>query len=255
MKVLLLAGNGESPKIIYNALASHVKIDHVIVEESVSKFKLLKGRIKRLGYFKVFNQLLFQVFMMRWLQLFSRKRIAVLKNELGLITKDIPVENIQHVSSVNSKDCIDSLLNVQPDLILVVGTRIISKKVLAATNAFFINTHVGITPQYRGVHGAYWALAKNDIDNCGVTIHLVDKGIDTGGIIAQGKIHVDKRDNFITYKYLQFARAIELLKIALQKFENTGTVETINKPKTISTLYYHPTLSGYLYKRVFKGVK
>ena len=41
--------------------------------------------------------------------------------------------------------------------------------------------HAGITPQYRGVHGGYWAVVNNDPEHCGVTIHFVDKGIDTGG--------------------------------------------------------------------------
>jgi folate-dependent phosphoribosylglycinamide formyltransferase PurN len=69
---------------------------------------------------------------------------------------------------------------INPDLVIVNGTRIISKKVLSSINSKFVNIHVGITPKYRGVHGTYWALVNNDVENSGVTVHFVDEGIDTG---------------------------------------------------------------------------
>src|SRR5690606_24425483 len=95
---------------------------------------------------------------------------------------------VHWVPSVNATQCIDLVQKIEPDIVVVNGTRIISKKVLDAVPVSFINTHVGITPKYRGVHGAYWALACGDTDNCGVTVHLVDKGIDTGGILKQAVI-------------------------------------------------------------------
>ncbi len=45
--------------------------------------------------------------------------------------------------------------------------------------------HAGITLRYRGVHGGYWALAEQHPEWVGTTVHLVDPGIDTGGILAQ----------------------------------------------------------------------
>ena len=45
------------------------------------------------------------------------------------------------------------------------GTRIVSKKVISSIGCLFINTHCGITPKYRGVHGGYWAIYNNDLNN------------------------------------------------------------------------------------------
>jgi methionyl-tRNA formyltransferase len=42
----------------------------------------------------------------------------------------------------------------------------------SSINSKFVNIHVGITPKYRGVHGTYWALVNNDVENSGVTVHL-----------------------------------------------------------------------------------
>jgi methionyl-tRNA formyltransferase len=74
---------------------------------------------------------------------------------------------------------------------------------------------VGITPEYRGVYGAYWALLNNDVENCGVTIHKVDKGIDTGALIKQAVIQIGNRDNFKTYPVHQYGVAIGLMKQTL----------------------------------------
>jgi methionyl-tRNA formyltransferase len=136
---------------------------------------------------------------------------------------------------------------------VVHGTRIISKKVLQSVNVPFINIHAGITPRYRGSHGAYWALANNDKENCGVTVHLVDAGIDTGNILFQENIPITAKDNFATYGYLQLAVGLKLLQKALNElFE--GKME-VKKNDLDSALWHHPTLWGYLCKRISKAVK
>ena len=81
----------------------------------------------------------------------------------------LPEAQVTRVSSINSHECIAELQRLRPDVIVVNGTRIISKKVLQAVPCPFINTHAGITPLYGGVHGGYWALANNDPDHCGAS--------------------------------------------------------------------------------------
>ncbi|MOA28997.1 phosphoribosylglycinamide formyltransferase [compost metagenome] len=112
---------------------------------------------------------------------------------------------------------------------------------------------MGITPRYRGVHGGYWALANRDRENCGVTVHLVDKGIDTGGVMYQDVIHPDHRDNFNTYPIHQIAKAIPLLKKTLSDIRQNQVL--IKPGVTPSTLWYHPTIFEYLKTRLTIGVK
>jgi methionyl-tRNA formyltransferase len=139
-------------------------------------------------------------------------------------------------------------------LILVNGTRIISSKVLDSVSARFINSHVGITPKYRGVHGGYWAIANDDAQNFGVTIHEIDTGIDTGDVLYQKTLTCSSNDNFITYPLIQTAGAIELLLIAMEEF-NKDLLNPIKSVSTKSKLWYHPTLWNYLYLRLKKGIK
>ena len=252
-KIILLAGNGDSTRYMFNGLKDTFEIDKVIIEESISKKKFLKKRVKKLGAFTVFGQLIFQVVCVKLLKMSSKKRTLEIIEENKLSLADIPEDKLIRVSSVNSNECKNLLQEINPAVIIVNGTRIISKKILNSTEAFFVNTHAGITPKYRGVHGAYWALATNDVDNCGVTVHLVDAGIDTGGVLYQENITVSKKDNFTTYTLLQVAKGIQLMKKALKDI--TANKIEIKNVKSESKLWSHPTVWKYIFVRITKGVK
>lgn len=254
MKIVLLAGKGESTLFMYNALNEIFPIEKVIIEDKISSKKLIQIRIKKLGFFKVINQLLFQIIISKTLSFVSKKRIKFLKEYYNLSEKAIEEKKLNYVSSVNDSECIAILKELSPDVIIVNGTRIISSKVLESTPALFINTHVGITPQYRGVHGAYWALVKDDKENCGVTIHKVDKGIDTGDLVRQATIKISKEDNFTTYPLHQYGAAVNLMKESLEDFQD-DKFKTFKKEIAESNLYYHPSFFTYLYYRIVKGVK
>lgn len=254
MKIIFLAGKGQSTTFLYNALKDEFDIEAVLIEEKVEPRKLIKGRIKRLGYFSVFNQLLFQITISKILSYFSKKRVEELKLKYNLISKPIPQHKIINVSSVNSEESIKCLKDLNADVVIVNGTRIISSKVLKSTKAKFINSHVGITPFYRGVHGAYWALVAKDTENCGVTIHEVDQGIDTGLVFKQERIIVSRKDNFTTYPYHQYGVSIVPMKEVLNDIKN-NLLNYQKKSSEKGKLYYHPTFTGYLYHRIFNGVK
>jgi len=250
----MLTGGGESSAFMFNGLKDTTPISKVVVEGKGNKKKFLKRRVKRLGYIKVFGQILFQLSVPKFLNRFSKNRTEEIKSEYNLDSGPIPSDKIINVPSVNSKECINFLQKENPDLIIVNGTRIISKKVLNCIDTTFVNTHVGITPKYRGVHGGYWALANNDKKNCGVTVHLVDAGIDTGGVLFQKTISPNENDNFTTYTYLQIGEGIQLMKLAVDDFRKKKLRE-IESMTSTSKIWSHPTLWYYLYTRFSKGVK
>lgn len=252
-KIVLLAGEWDTTAIVYNFLASHFDVAAVIIEQPVPKKQFLKNRAKKLGYWTVGGQVLFQLLIAKMLKKVSAQRIQQIFQENNLSTTNIPKTAVHQVSSVNDEKTLHLLQSFQPDLVIVHGTRIIAKKILQGSSATFINIHAGITPRYRGSHGAYWALANGDKKNCGVTVHLVDAGIDTGGIVAQEVIAVTNKDNFATYPFLQLATGLQLLKPVIEDYFG-GRLE--RKTNTLdSALWHHPTIWYYLFKRLFKKVK
>jgi methionyl-tRNA formyltransferase len=136
------------------------------------------------------------------------------------------------------------LQRLAPKAVLVVGTRIIDRAALAAVACPFINYHAGITPKYRGTHGGYWAKAEDDLAHFGVTVHLVDAGIDTGAVLYQVLLKPSERDNYATFPYLQLAAALPLLEQAGQDaLAETLAPHRVDLP---SRLWSHLTIWGYL---------
>ncbi|WP_188369137.1 formyl transferase [Muriicola marianensis] len=195
---------------------------------------------------------MFRILIVPLLNIETRERVKDIIKNNQLNKDDFKKEHLIRVPSVNSEECINLLKEIQPKVVVVQGTRIISKKVLNCIDATFINTHAGITPLYRGIHGAYWSKINKD-GHCGVSVHLVDPGIDTGGILYQENIETIPQDNFISYTYLQLAKGIELMKLAIQDALNDDLKVITND--LASKFRTHPTIWFYIRNRIFKGVK
>lgn len=252
-RIVLLAGHWDTTPLVFNYLKKIAGVEKAVIEEPVPRKEFLKKRIKRLGWATVGGQVLFQMLIARPMAKRSVQRKKEIIQEYGLDITAIPQAAVINVPSVNADASLQQLKALKPDLVVVHGTRIISKKILQGIQCPFINIHAGITPRYRGSHGAYWALANNDVEHCGVTVHLVDAGIDTGTILFQGKIPLTGKDNFVTYPYLQLAEGLRLLRKSIELFFE-GNLHPV-KSKLDSALWHHPTLWGYLWKRMRNGVK
>jgi len=148
------------------------------------------------------------------------------------------------VPSVNSPECVAAIERLKPRVILLLGTRIVDRKTLAAIKAPLINYHAGITPKYRGIHGGYWAKAEGDLENFGVTVHLVDPGIDTGAVLYQARLKPNATDNYATFPYLQLATVLPLLEQAVRDaLAGKLNPQTVDLP---SRLWSHPTIWRYI---------
>lgn len=98
------------------------------------------------------------------------------------LSRDVP-QFWPHIPVDTSGDW-RNLIGLDVDLILsVLYDRIIGPE-LIDSGPRILNLHLGRLPQYRGMRPINWSL-KNGERVAGVTLHEVDKGIDTGPIVAQ----------------------------------------------------------------------
>jgi folate-dependent phosphoribosylglycinamide formyltransferase PurN len=253
-KIVLLGREDRPTAILYNSLRSEFPLAGVIVEEGESRLKFVNRRVKRLGLHKALGQVAFRLVVVPWLKATSRHRVEEIIQQFGLDASPMPPVELVKVRSVNSDDTVQFLQELQPAVVVVSGTRIIAPRVLDCVPAVFINMHAGITPLYRGVHGGYWALVEHQVDACGVTVHEVDTGVDTGRILGQTRITPNDADNFVTYGFLQQAAGLPLLKRAIRDACD-GQLQSVAAPDGKSRLWTHPTLGQYVYHRVRSGVK
>jgi hypothetical protein len=242
-QVALLVIDSDLCRIAARSLAKRFPDLKIIVERHISRRILLRRRIARLGLLHVAGQLAFMS-VARILRLASGRRISEILDSAHLAPRWPGSCALLEVPSVNSPECVALLRQLKAQVVLVVGTRIISRSVLSAVAAPFINYHDGITPKYRGIHGGYWAAAEGDRENFGVTVHLVDAGIDTGEVLYQARLSPAANDNYATFPYLQLAAALPLIEQAAQDAV-AGTLKPV-KAELPSRLWSHPTLWGYV---------
>jgi folate-dependent phosphoribosylglycinamide formyltransferase PurN len=202
----------------------------------------------------VAGQLLFQVGLTPILRFEARARERELKRLYSLDGRPPPPGVVTRVASANAPETIELLGALAPAVVVINGTRILSPELLRSVRAPFVNIHAGITPRYRGVHGAFWALVEGRPEWCGVTVHLVDAGVDTGPVLAQACVRPSRRDNFSTYPVLQLAAGLPLLRQAVADLLD-GRLATIHPAARPSKLWYHPTLSEYLRARLLGKVR
>lgn len=248
-RIVLLSSACYPTTVLYNYINKNFPIEFVIEEKPMRGLTLAKRRFKKLGFFRASGQVAFSFLVVPFLRLSGKKRVGELVKKYGFDDSPVPENKVTRFNTVNDQDCIEYLKNIDPAIVLVSGTRIISKKVLESCSAPFINMHAGITPRYRGVHGGYWAIANNDKENFGVTIHRVDRGIDTGEVLYQEKIEISEKDNYTTYPYLQLGEGLPLMKRAVKDFFEGG-VKTSIVSEDKGLLWYHPTIWQYFF---YKG--
>jgi hypothetical protein len=97
------------------------------------------------------------------------------------------------VADFNGPECEQLLREIEPGVVVLGGSGIIRKNIIDIPKIGILNAHPGLLPEYRGVDVIPWAIYRGD--PIGVTVHFVDEGIDTGGIIARKVVDIDEGDS------------------------------------------------------------
>jgi methionyl-tRNA formyltransferase len=102
------------------------------------------------------------------------------------------------VDDFNGEQCASLLRQLNPDVIVLGGSRIIRKNIISIPKIGILNAHPGLLPKYRGVDVIPWAVYNGD--EVGVTVHFIDEGVDTGRIIMQEVIKLDEKETISTLR-------------------------------------------------------
>jgi len=101
--------------------------------------------------------------------------------------------SVYRVGNLNGSVAVECLRNIDADLGVVLGSRILRQATFSAPSMGCINLHKGEVPAYRGMPPGFWEL----YDGCktaGVTVHFIDDGLDTGDIVGSATIPIHPRD-------------------------------------------------------------
>ena len=143
---------------------------------------------------------------------------------------------------VNSNEFIKIVKKYNCDLFVSMSfDQIFKNKIINIPNYNTINCHAGKLPFYRGRNILNWVLI-NDEKEFGITVHYVDKGIDTGDIILQKIYKISDEDNYKTLLERSYIKCAETLYEAILMFKK-------GNPKGQKQSDIHP-LGFYCPKRV-----
>jgi phosphoribosylglycinamide formyltransferase-1 len=83
-----------------------------------------------------------------------------------------------------------NIKHFEPDLVVLAGfMKILPPNFVQALSPNLINTHPSLLPEFKGAHAVRDALAAG-ATRTGVTIHVVDEGVDTGPHMAQAEVQI-----------------------------------------------------------------
>lgn len=144
--------------------------------------------------------------------------------------------NIDFISSTSIPPrAEETIRDVGPDLIMsVYYRRIIPESIFSLARRGAFNIHPSLLPYYRGPVPTMWAI-ENGEKEFGITIHKIDKGIDTGSIAYQEKYPILDDDT----GYSLYVRAMELgASMLARNFTNliNGQVE-LRRQQGIGSYY------------------
>jgi methionyl-tRNA formyltransferase len=141
---------------------------------------------------------------------------------------------------VKNQDFVDSLKSLSPDLVVVSAYgQILPKTIIEIPKMGCINVHPSLLPKYRGAAPMNWTLIRGETQT-GVTIMLMDEGMDTGDILTQEETAIGPEE---TFGELHDRLAVKGAKLLLKTIEMiiSGTVK--RTPQDPARATYAPRLN------------
>jgi methionyl-tRNA formyltransferase len=123
------------------------------------------------------------------------------------------------VNNLKNDEIYQKLVDAAPDLIINNGMMFIFPEKIV-DNFRVLNTHSGRLPYYRGRSGASWAV-YNDEKIFGVSCHLMDKGVDTGPVVAQKIIKITDSDYMLDLLMKERKHCLSLILKSVKLLSNS----------------------------------
>jgi len=167
------------------------------------------------------------------------------EDEATLAHASVPVLG---TDSYSRPDTRDALRRLDPDVFVVHTKYIVGASVRALASVATIGGHPGVTPFYRGSYSPFWALLRGEPHMVGLTVFLVDDGIDTGPIVAQERVPIDPRtDSHLTLAWKGMIRQAELQAQMIRRLDAGDCIPLRPIPEVPQDSYFGlPTLLDFL---------
>lgn len=138
-------------------------------------------------------------------------------------------------ATLKSETAFETLRNANADIFVVVSYgKLIPERILGIPRLGCVNVHPSLLPKYRGPSPITAPILAGDVET-GITIMLLDEGMDTGPILAQTTIPLDPRETQISLTQKISEQSPPFLIKILKKFA-AGDLQPNSQDHTQSTV-------------------
>jgi folate-dependent phosphoribosylglycinamide formyltransferase PurN len=129
------------------------------------------------------------------------------------------------VKDVNGLETEAVIRGLQPDLMIQCGAGILKENIFSIPKMGTLNVHHGIAPEVRGVSSTFWSMYYGLHECIGVTVHFIDKTLDTGVVILQKSTKLPETFDYIEAVYQTCIQGAPMLALAVDIIIGDYTVK------------------------------
>tara|TARA_Y100000768_G_C23948257_1_gene668766 strand:+ start:645 stop:1346 length:702 start_codon:yes stop_codon:yes gene_type:complete len=225
-EIIILTTNTLHHNFFINELSKKYKL--TIIYERIYKSKNISHFEKKTNEFEK--------------KVLGKNKILNLSNELKLLKTD----------SINENKVISYLEGKKNKLILSFGVKKISSKILNISGKYIFNFHGGDVNEYRGLDSHLWAIYNNNFRSLVVTLHKVDKDLDTGRIYAKKKLQLNHALKIHNLRYETTKICISLGDKLINKYLKN---KKINLKQKHHPGKYYSKMPYFLHDQVYNNFK
>lgn len=115
------------------------------------------------------------------------------KDSVDTFSRNMGIEYTYLDARENMEKISDQFRTIKPDFLISVNYRYILPKEIYILADYAINMHGSLLPKYRGRTPHVWSIINGEKES-GITCHMIEETVDTGAIISQMKICIEKED-------------------------------------------------------------
>jgi methionyl-tRNA formyltransferase len=207
LSLVMITSDGPEHHYVTNRILDEFELDAIIVDRGRPQGRAdrIRSLLDRYTTRQLISRLLLRVtsVLLRDDARRHRDLLDVFGDEARVFARP---DLVRSVDGINTDAGRSAVSDTSPDMLLIYGTGIVGRQVLAMANETALNLHTGMSPEYRGADCAFWPIHNREFDLVGATVHECTPRVDGGEIYAREGAHLRPGDG----QFTAFARCVEV---------------------------------------------
>jgi methionyl-tRNA formyltransferase len=210
-------------------------------------WRRIRREWQRVGSIRFLDVLAFRLYYRLFLAEQDRRweaqRLSEIRHVYPEVSQEVPV---LYTHSPNTPEAERFIKELAPDMMLARCKTLLKESIFSLPSKGTYVMHPGICPEYRNAHGCFWALASDDLENVGMTLLRIDKGVDTGPTYGYYRYQYDEvHESHIVIQHRVVHENLDALQTKL-----TEIYDALARPVDVhgraSATWGQPWLTSYL---------